>query len=243
MDNPQLVDYIRSQMAAGHTEATVREHLIKHGWSSDKVDSAFAHYNRSHVISEPARSVAADAVRPPRRGGRDAIRRHRTKLGKVLLLLVVVALAVGSFLLFKHEKAKPTIPVVHEPTLQQKQSLDVVTIGGAVGQYVATNSKTLPTHVSPAPDGSDSVVLCGAVCDPSTWQVSSLSAYKPTGVRMVPYTLGLTVSDPNTLLLVSGARCNEQGTELSTKDVKALSMSILYASEDGGSLKQRCVIL
>jgi hypothetical protein len=43
--------------------------------------------------------------------------------------------------------------------------------------------------------------------------------------------------------LVVGARCNQQGNELSTKNVKALSMSILYASQDSGVLRQRCVIL
>lgn len=158
-------------------------------------------------------------------------------------MVIVLVLAGAAFAIFHHQTTQPTVPVVHTPTLAQRQSLDVVTLGGAIGQYVATNNKTLPAHVSPAPDGTNSVVLCGTTCDPATWQVSSLSAYKPAGVKMVPYSAGLTAPDVNTLYLVSGARCNAQRTALSTQDVKPLSMAIMYATQDAGTLDQHCVIL
>lgn len=240
MESQQVVDYISSQLKAGHSEATLRAHLVQHGWSESSVEDAFKRY-RTTQKSAPTQEKRRDAT-IPRRGSREGLHR-KSKLKAVVGLVVVVVLATGIFTIFHRQTTKPTIPAVHTPTLSQRQSLDVVTLGGAVGQYVATNNKTLPAHVSSAPDGTNSVVLCGAICDPATWQVSSLSAYKPAGVKMVAYSAGLTAPDVNTLYLVSGARCNAQGTELSTQNVKALSMSIVYATQENGSLQQHCVIL
>jgi hypothetical protein len=250
MESQQIVDYIAGQLKAGHSEAALRSHMVEHGWSESAVQDAFRRFKASREKQDTSRPATAphkeekrqDTVTTPRRGGREGLRR-RSKARAVVVALFVIALAVAGYVIFHHETTKPTIPVVHAPTLQQRQSLDVVTLGGAVGQYVATNNKTLPMHVSPAPDGSNSVVLCGTICDPSTWQVSSLSAYKPTGVKMVSYDPSIEVPDVTTMYLVVGARCNQQGNELSTKDVKALSMSILYASQDSGTLRQHCVIL
>ena len=41
MVNPQLLDYIKSVREKGHTDDSIKEHLIKHGYSQNIVNDAF----------------------------------------------------------------------------------------------------------------------------------------------------------------------------------------------------------
>jgi hypothetical protein len=248
MDSQQIVDYIAEQLKAGHSEAVLREHMVGHGWSGTAVDDAFKRYHAAHPKHEDSAKTEVKlnahqhkAAKAPRRGARVGLKRSKVK--GAVAIVVIVGLLAGGLFIFHKQTTKPSVPVVRQPTFQQRQSLDTITLGGAVGQYVDFNNKTLPAKVAPAPDGTNSVVLCGSVCDPATWQVASLSAYKPAGVKMLPYSAYLTVADTESLYLVSGARCDQQGVELSLKNVKPLSMSILYATKEASVLKQHCVIL
>lgn len=236
MNNPQLVDYIRQHMAAGHTETTIRQHLLKYGWQADHVDAAFTQYHRSKVRPKRASISAVKSVTATRRPRRRNKRMLRLAgVGLVAMLVAVV------FIVHKAHSAK-TVPEPTAParlTHQQEQTIDVITIGGAVGQYVAASNSTLPTRTAPGPS-DNSVVLCGKTCDSTTWQVSALSAYKPANVKIVPYAPGLTTS-VDTLLLVAGAKCNHN--DLTTDNITPLSMVALYATDTSAGPKQHCVSL
>ena len=41
MVNQQLLDYIKSVQAKGHSNDSIKDHLVKHGYSIDSVNEAF----------------------------------------------------------------------------------------------------------------------------------------------------------------------------------------------------------
>jgi len=249
MDSHQVVNYIAGQLKAGHSETALRQHMINHGWSEGAVSDAFKKYHETHHDPEPAKPEPEPKkekhkhteFKIPRRGGKLELKRSRAR--SLATVVVVLGLLGGGLYLFHKHVTQPAAPVVGKPTIQQRQSLDSITLGGAVGQYARLNNETLPEKVAPAPDGTNSVVLCGSTCDPATWQVSALYVYKPSGVSMVPYSPTLKATDASQLILVTGARCTPDGSELSLKDVRKLSMAILYATKDTTGFQQHCVIL
>jgi len=234
MESQPVVDYIAEQLKAGHAAADIRAHLIARGWSEAVVDDAFA---RQPQAAKPKHAAAKKL----RRGARPRVTKWSKRRRKQLAALaVVIILALVFYALFGHKAPKPVPNTVPPLTHQQQQTRDVNTLGGAVGQYVASNGHTLPTYVVPTP-GGNSVVLCGTTCDSTTSQVSTLSAYKPAGVKIVPYAPGITAPDISTLYLVSGAKC--AGTTVTDQKVTALSMVILYATQATSGLFQHCVSL
>lgn len=235
MANTEIVEYLRQQKAAGYSEATLREHLKKQGWSAAGIDTAFR--DLKHAGRKPSRKKSQLL----RRGGRQ--KQPNRKLRRLVKFIVIVAIVlVAAIIIDKVLTHKPVPKPKATPPLtnQQRQTLDVNTLGGAVGQYVIENNQTLPERVSPAPDGS-SVVLCGKTCDPNTWQVSALQAYKPSDVRLVHYATGLAVPEASTMYIVSGATC-KKGT-LTDQGIRPLSMAILYATQNDSTLQQHCVAL
>jgi hypothetical protein len=165
-------------------------------------------------------------------------RSHRAKTA--LALVVLVAAVVGVYAaLNRHVQ-----PVAQAPpplTYREKQSSDVVTLAGAIGQYTGTNG-ALPTRISRSADGT-ALVLCGTGCDPINSQVSGLQVYAPSGVHIVPYDQNLTVPDKHTIYLVAGAHCNGNSGIGVQNLTSPKAMVLLYAAATTPGLTQRCIVL
>jgi len=233
MESQRIVDYIAEQLRAGHSEETLRKHLVAHGWSPEAADLAFEQYARAHM-PRPVQLAAP-------------VRRHRVRIPRwtkarfVKLGIaggVLVAAAAAAFV-FWPEK----IPQIEGPkalAYSQKQSIDVVLLAGAINDYTADHNGTTPTSLSLSSDGS--LVLCGVVCDPSVATVSTLTAYKPENVKFMPYASGLSAPNKDIMYIVPGGAC-ANANELGGQNTNPRAMVILYGRAEDSGLLQRCVTL
>ena len=236
MDGQQkLVDYISEQLRAGFSEASLRQHLEAHGWAKPAIDSAFDRYNQ-RTMPKPAPIAGVKRkhrVRIPK-----WTRARFMKLGVAFAVLLIAGAA--TYLVMFAEKPPQRTVEAQPLTYAQKQSLDVVTVGGTMATHVAGTDGDVPTFTSIASDGH--LLLCGTTCDPTVSEVGTLVVYKPSGVKFVPYTSGLTVPNKETMYLVPGGTC--QGRDaLGGQNVNPKAFVLLYARNEDSGLIQRCVTL
>lgn len=119
-----------------------------------------------------------------------------------------------------------------------KQAQDVNLVAGAVGQFAAAYG-ALPHKLAVS---NSSLVLCGAACDPTAYEVGGFSVYQPADIKLMHYTPGLTVPSQSAMYLVPEARCAKDG-KLDGANTDTRSMVILFATESGTTLSPRCVVL
>ena len=172
--------------------------------------------------------------------------RYRSQRGRRRLLaaagvvLVLAALGVAAHM-FMSSKTAGDPPAKTPPPLSfaAKQAIDVNLVAGAIGQYASANS-ALPTSLSVASDGG--LVLCGAVCDPSLYEVGGLSAYQAANIKLMNYSPGLTTPDQNTMYVVPGAKCASDG-HAGDPNATPRSAVILYSTQTDAGTTPRCVVL
>jgi len=195
------------------------------------INDAFARYHKSMNYTRPV---------PKKRRPRKVQKLQEIVL-TVVGLAVLTAIAAG----IVHLTNKPKLEAASNKPVQlnfsQKQQRDVNTIGGAIGQYTAANGGVLPTHLSIGVS-EDSLVMCNAVCDPTTSQISALSTYKAENVKLMTYVADLAAPDEKTIYLVPGATCKDK-TTLGPPSANVRSMVLLYAGVSGNTISQRCVKL
>jgi hypothetical protein len=239
MESQQIVDYIRQQLAAGYTEANLRDHLVKHGWSQAAVNNAFTTYRASTTsVSKTAKAKKSHKRMHIKRIKATSWTRARfIKLGVGFAVLAVVGAGVHFVIAMKNEAAGPPPKVVL--TYPQKQSNDVSLIGGAVAQFAATYGD-LPAQVLPASDGG--LAFCGTACTVSELTLGSPQVYQPTAVKLMNYAVNLAAPDKDTMYLVPAAKCASTNA-IGEASASPRSIVILYARMDGPVLKQRCVTL
>jgi hypothetical protein len=152
-------------------------------------------------------------------------------------VIVVLAVAVVAGRTFIFPKAKKPVANAPQPVLSlgAKQSADIDLVAGAIGQYAAANN-ALPTHLSAT--SSDSLVLCGDVCNPTLYAVNGFSVYNPSNIRLMRYTPGLVAPNQNSMYLVPGAKCGSNGQVGSVNPVPR-SMVLLYVT----GTTPRCEVL
>jgi len=231
MENEQIVGYVREQLALGHTEAVLREHLLVHGWQEGMLDDIFLHIHGASV------SVPKASKRRHRHRASSQLRRRR----RTLLVTGVVLIAAVLVWHFWPRHAPPSPAFVAQPiSYQQKQNIDVNTVGGAVGQYALANG-TLPTHLAVG-DANNQLVMCNNICDPATSQISTLQVYGAPGVAIRPYAADLSVPDDKSMYLVPGASCTSR-MGIGRPNSNPRSMVILYADKTDKGLRQHCVTL
>lgn len=233
MESQQVVDYISEQLNAGHSEAELRQHLLAHDWSAAAVDSAFERYHQA-TMPKPAELKTAKKryrVRIPR-----WTRARVIKLGTVFAVVVVLAVGVHIYQAQRPVKQAAAVPI----TYVQRQTQDVVIVGGAVANFVADSGGKLPVKDVVAADGN--LLLCAAVCDPATPEVSRLQVYRPADVSIMAYSSGLEVPDKGTMYIVPGGSCHGNA-ELGEQSARANSAVILYGRWENNALSQRCVQL
>ena len=231
MADEAIVEYIRDNLAAGHSETALREHLKNHGWGQADIDNAFA---RSNKIERPSSGIADK----PRRGAKPLSRKHTGR--NLLILAGLIIIAWLGWMGYRHmhlsQPDKASAPVLQSLSTQTKQTNDISTVAGAVGQYAAANG-VLPTTES---EISGSLVLCNDVCDPLTSQVASLVFYSASNVKIMQYSDGLTVSNVHTIYLVPRAKCvNDQ---IAANPDKPRAMVLLYMRDSTPPVK-RCVTM
>lgn len=233
MENQETIEYIRKHVGGGHSEATIRQHFLAYGWSQAKVDGVFADYHRS---------IAPSAVTKGRRHLPRPQLKKQAKRRLVRFSLAIVVLAVAAVLLpaWLTKKSAPVAVTPPQLTYQQKQTLDINTLAGAIGQYANAND-ALPLSLSVEPDDT-TLVMCGKICDPATSQITQLSVYKADKVHIESYVAGLTVPDIQTVYLVPGGRC-AKGGGLGNATAAPRAMVLLYAVSSGASFSQRCLTL
>jgi hypothetical protein len=233
MDSKAVIDYIREQINAGHSEAAVRQHLAAHGWPTASIHRAFEQYHRV-TMPKPAALKRVKRRRPP-------IPRwtRRRVITLVVGLAVVAGVSVGVYTHWPHQKAK--LSAAPPQAYSQRQSSDVVTLGGAVANYSKEHGK-LPSYLSVTPDGT--MILCGGDgCNSATDSVGALMTYNVADVHFAPYSPGLVTPDAGTLYMVPGALCKDNNTLGNATD-KPLAMVILYLRDNNdGSVTSRCVKL
>lgn len=233
MDSQAVIDYIREQINAGHSEAAVRKHLAAHSWPAASIHRAFEQYHRA-TMPKPSKLQRVKRRRPPI----PRWTRGRT-IKTIMVLAVVAAVAGGVYTHWPHKvvKPKPSAPLSYS----QRQSSDVVTLGGAVANY-SKEHNGLPSYLSVTSDGT--MILCGGDgCNSDTDAVGALTTYNVTDVHFAPYSPGLVTPDASTLYMVPGALCKDNSTLGSATD-KPLAMVILYLRDNSdGSVTSRCVKL
>ena len=163
--------------------------------------------------------------------------RRRIKLSATLIVLIIATVVSMAWL---SKKPVPTPTTPPPLTFQQKQTIDINTLAGAIGQYANANN-ALPLSLSVEP-GNITLVMCGKICDPLTSQVTQLSAYKADEVHIESYVADLAVPDIQTIYLVPGARCNAGGG-LGNSTAAPRAMVLLYAVSSGASFSQHCLTL
>lgn len=188
--------------------------------------------------------MAAMAVRIAGSGRfkRRASKRRRRMIFASVAVVVLVAAAIawqmGAFSVFSNKKvaAAPRQPL----TAGAKQSEDIGLVAGAVGQYAAANG-ALPTSLSATT--TNDLVLCGITCVPTNFDVNGLSYYQASGIKLVPSTPGLSVSNPSMIYLVPGAKCGSGGL-VGGENSNPRSMVLLYMSvENPNTPAPRCIVL
>jgi hypothetical protein len=234
MESQQIVDYIRQQIAAGYTEATLRQHLMVHGWSASAVADAFAKYRKSVT---PKKLLKAKKLR---RGGKLAKKTNRNRIKLAVTGAAAVALVVaGTHLWIGRKDLRPVNTVAKPLTYAQKQSFDVNTIGGAVSQFSADNGG-LPDSVAVSADGS--LLLCGVDCNTTAAAIAPLQVYQASSVKVIPYQSGFTTTDKQTMYLMPGAKCADTHN-LGGENANPRAIVILYAQENGLGVTPKCVTL
>lgn len=232
MESQQLVDYVEQQMRVGHSEPTVREHLIQYGWNQAAIDDAFIKYRR-HSAAE---------LKAARAAHRKARRRKWTVLqwakAGVAAVMAVGLVTAGGVAIAKHH-SKPPLVAAKPLTYAQRQGIDVVNVASAVGQY-AFEADALPTMITAASDNA--ITLCGTSCTAVSPVEVSLTVYKAAGIKLAPYSPGLSAPDKYSMYLVPGAKCASKNA-LGEANPNPRAMVILYAQSVDASLNQRCVTL
>jgi hypothetical protein len=240
MESQQIVDYIRQQLAAGHTEDRLRQHLLLNGWSAPQVENAFKQYDRAVAAPAPTGKKAKKRTPKQRQKRLRATRWWRKPAVKAVVVLAVVGVVgLVARTQFRERIAPPTKPVQVHYTYQQMQAIDVNTVGSAISQYSVANA-AIPTSISIAPDGN--LVLCGEVCNPLTSEVNALTSYKPSSVSFQTYAPGIAVMDKDQMYIVPGATCKNKGKTVDSSAAPK-AMVILYGQTAAAGLNQRCVIL
>jgi len=230
-----IVAYISEQLAAGYSEAGLRQHLMAHGWSDTAISDAFDQYHQS-VMPKPTPIAAVSRRYRPRIPKWTRARFLKLGVGFAALLL----LASGAFLFWPHHQPQQAAARV-SLAYKQKQSRDIVLLAGVISRFVEENNDMVPTRIATTDTGS--LILCDAVCSSQTPDFSQLTSYKADNVHFIPYASGLTAPDKDTMYIVSGGTC-ASATELGEQNVNPRAMVILYARlEDSGKLAQRCVTL
>lgn len=170
--------------------------------------------------------------------GRPSLNR-RSPLSKILVVVVMLLVACGAVYYFwPQTQTQTSVAKTITLTYSQNQSIDVNTVGGAIGQYTAANH-ALPIRLSA--NGS-TLVMCNSVCDPTTSQISQLVVYQAADVMIKSYTAGMMVPSKNDMLLVRAATCRSAST-LGDETTKQNAMIILYATDSSTGLSQHCVTL
>ena len=237
MESQQIVDYIRDQLAAGHSEANLRQHMLSNGWPQASADAAFAKYHEGLTAKMAARRAAAKKARWRRRLPDWSFMQW---VRRILALAVIVALGIGANMYLSHRQKPLPVTTPAHFSFEQKQTIDATNIGGTVSLYAQANG-VLPEKLSVAADGQ--LAMCSAACDPATTtEVASLLVYAPGDVKMAAYTPGLTVPDTKTMYLVPQAKC-ASNKALGEASTVARAIVILYARDNNGTTEQRCVTL
>ena len=155
---------------------------------------------------------------------RASARRRRVMLTCIVIVLAIgIIVGVRTILAPSGVKAN-TSTVQPQQTYGARQAVDVNLVAGAIGQYAAANG-VLPTHLEAL--SSSSLVLCGATCDTTDYQVSGLGVYQAANVKMVTYAPELAAPNQGVMYLVPGASCGIDG-KLSGINSSPRSMVVLY---------------
>jgi len=240
MESQQLVDYVRDQLAAGHSEATLRKHLIVHGWPEHLVNQAFADLQPAKTAKKEKTPIpGVQTLGHLRRRSKRQAWSLGTWLKSIMFLVVLVAAGVVGTRYYAAHHKKLVATKAPGYNFIQMQGVDVSNIGGAIALYAQANT-VLPTSLAVASDGN--LVVCGSVCDPIVNEVAHLMVYKANNVKMTDYYEGMQVSDNQTLYVVTHASCTGQGKTIAPGKTDR-SAAILYGRGDSTSLTQRCVTL
>jgi hypothetical protein len=239
MESQQIVDYIRQQLAAGHTETRLRQHLLTNGWSQPAVEDAFQKYHKATDPKSSKPSLKARAKKL-RRGGKLAKRTNGkwAKLG--VAGVVVMALLIGGNVWYGRNKdLRPVNNIAKPLNYKQKQANDVNTVAGAVSQYSVDNGE-IRSKLITTTDGS--LTLCGFSCDNAAATIAPLMVYLASGVKIVPYQSGFMTTDKDTMYLIPGAKCADVHT-LGGVNTNPRAIVIMYAQVNGRGVTPRCVTL
>jgi hypothetical protein len=243
MESQQIVDYIRQQLAAGHTEARLRQHLLESGWPQGAITDAFKKYQQTIPAAKApksAKSSLKDRAKKLRRGGKLQKRTRGGARVKWAVALAVVAVVIaGAYNWRSRGDLQPVSTATPSIGYSQKQSSDINIVAGAVVQYSVDNGE-LPRKVVVTADGQ--LTLCSQSCDAGTAVIASLMVYDAYGVRIVPYEAGFTTNDKDAIYLIPGAKCADTYT-LGSANTNPRAMVIMYAQVNGRGVTPRCITL
>lgn len=243
MESQQIVDYIRQQLAAGHTEARLRQHLSESGWPQGAINDAFKafeKYQQTIPVAKVAKAPLKARAQKLRRGGK-LQRRSRGKRIKWGVAAAIVAAVVGGTYGWQTRSGdlQPVSTSAQSLNYSQKQSSDVNIVAGAIVQYSVANGE-LPSKLIVTADGV--LTLCALSCDTAVATVAPLMVYQVDDVRIQPYASDFITTDKDIMYLIPGAKCADRH-KLGGVNTNPRAMVIMYAQENGLGVTPRCITL
>jgi cytoskeletal protein RodZ len=133
----------------------------------------------------------------------------------------------------------PSIPTQDSDNTDRKS--DASAIAATVANYIDDNEGVLPQSTG-QDQKSDVLDICGTSCSSGDVEATgqALSIYKPANVSFRNYSATLAVPDDQTVYIVDGAGCNNDGSHISANQ-NSRSVAILFALQDGPDIQPQCV--
>ncbi|MBT3720336.1 hypothetical protein HN789_05610 [archaeon] len=142
MVNQQLLDYIKSVQAKGHSNDSIKDHLVKHGYSIDSVNEAFL---LLHTPTENPPPIAE--VKPEQELAKEK-KRSKIFLYIGLALALIVVIILGIFLLSSlvgNNECKDVSVKIHE--LNNAEVLCVFPDNSKIMTIISNNGNVNIEHV------------------------------------------------------------------------------------------------
>lgn len=166
MVNPQLIDYIRRQVAAGVSQDDISKALVAIGWETAAIQEGFASVSTSSPVGLPPLGVQMPVQSPLESGNPRHIGRWVAIISIVLLLLIAAgAYAAYSFNLFTLPGVGAPIPKViptkkSATTTAAVAPLPLATTTASTTQTTATVSSNATSTKTVATSTASTALSC-----------------------------------------------------------------------------------
>ena len=249
MDQQQIIAYIAQHLQQGHAESAIREHLARTGWPQELINQSFAAYYATYgapsmhsPTASPLQYSAQPAITPGVVASRPVRKKSRRKWLVAIPALSVVVVIIAVIYMANSPKTldKLAQPAVEQNAQNAARQNDAAALMSAIAEYLNAHNGNVPQ--SAARNDDTSLKLCGIDCD-ATASKATLNHYQPSAVSFKAFTTSLKIPDAETVYVVPGAKCNQNGDGLAQDQSGRAAIVVLYGLTKSSSLEQKCLAL